>query len=125
MKTNRSALVAIAVLLFCAACALRTSAASEKKHEPYALIYGTVYGPDDRPVQGVHVRIRKKDDKKPKYEQYSDARGEFAQRLPVGPSDYIVYADLKGVKTEFKAGKEVSVHFDGDERQDISLHLTQ
>ena len=128
-------LTVIGIALLC--CAAVNPLAAAQKPKPYALIYGTVYGPDDTPVTGVHVRIRKKDDKKPRYEQYSDRRGEFAQRVPVGPADYIVYADLKSgqicrgdkcvdaKKSGLKPGKEATVHFDGEERQDISLHLTQ
>jgi len=99
----------------------------EKKEEPYALIYGTVYGPDNRTVYGVKVRIRRADQKKPHWELYSDHSGEFAQRVPAGQADYIVWADLKGFKSldkkELHPGPEVAVHIQNDERSDISLHL--
>jgi hypothetical protein len=95
--------------------------------KPYALIFGTVWGPDDRPVYGVHVKIRRADQKRAKWELYSDHRGEFAQRLPPGKADYVVWADLKGFKPlegkQLKPGDEVAVHIDGDERADIGLHL--
>lgn len=95
--------------------------------KPYALIFGTVWGPDDRPVYGVHVKIRRADQKKAKWELYSDHRGEFAQRLPVGKADYVVWVDLKGLKSldgkQLRLGEEVAVHIDGDERADIGLHL--
>ena len=95
--------------------------------KPYALIFGTVWGPDDRPVYGVHVRIRRSDQKRAIWELYSDHRGEFAQRLPAGKADYVVWADLKGLKSlegkQLKTGDEVAVHIDGDERADIGLHL--
>jgi len=93
------------------------------KVKPYALIYGTVYGPDDRPAYGVRVRIRRADEKKARWELYSDHRGEFAQRVPAGAADYIVWADAK-----LRKGAplpETKVHIVNDERQDISLHLTQ
>jgi hypothetical protein len=95
--------------------------------KPYALIFGTVWGPDDRPVYGVHVKIRRADQKRAKWELYSDHRGEFAQRLPAGKADYVVWADLKGFKLlegkQLKPGDKVAVHIDGDERADIGLHL--
>src|SRR5574338_1600718 len=52
--------------------------------KPYALIFGTVYGADDRPAYGVKVKIRGATEKKARWELYSDHHGEFAQRLPAG-----------------------------------------
>jgi hypothetical protein len=99
----------------------------KEKEKPYALIYGTVYGPDSRPVYGVKVKIRRTDQKKPKWELYSDHSGEFAQRVPAGPADYIIWADLKGYKApnhkDLRLDAEVNVHIQNDERSDISLHL--
>jgi hypothetical protein len=99
------------------------------KIKPYALIAGTVWGPDDRPVYGVKVKIRRAKDKKPKWEMYSDHNGEFAQRLPAGESDYILTADLKGVKTAdgqpVHLVQDVTVHIYYDERQDTGLHLAR
>jgi hypothetical protein len=98
-----------------------------KNEKPYALIYGTVYGPDDRSVYGVKVKIRRLTDKKPRWELYSDHSGEFAQRVPAGKTDYVIWADLKGYKSpvykSLRAGQEVTVHIENDERTDISLHL--
>lgn len=99
----------------------------EKRERPYALIYGTVWAPDGRPVYGVKVKIRRADQKKAKWELYSDHSGEFAQRVPVGPSDYVVWTDLKGAKfpkgSHLQPGEEVKVHVEADERVDIGLHL--
>ena len=99
-----------------------------QKEKPYALIFGTVWGPDDRPVYGVAVKIRRASDKKPKWEVYSDHRGEFAQRVPAGEADYVLTADLKHVKTAdgraVRLAKEVTVHIYNDEREDTGLHLT-
>lgn len=67
----------------------------EKKQPPFALIYGTVYGPDNRPLYGVPVKIRRSDKKKAQWEMMSDHRGEFAVRVPPGPADYIVWTDVK------------------------------
>jgi len=99
-----------------------------KSDKPYALIAGTVWGPDDRPIYGVKVKIRRAKDKKAKWELYSDHMGEFAQRVPAGESDYIIWADLKGFKPAdgkpLHMGQEVTVHTYGDEREDTGLHLT-
>jgi hypothetical protein len=100
-----------------------------KLTDPYALIFGTVWGPDNRPVYGVKVLIRRDSDKKPKWELYSDHRGEFAQRVLAGKNDYVVGANLKGIKTEggrpLHLAEEVPVHIEYDERVDIGLHLAQ
>jgi len=100
-----------------------------KPGEPYALIFGTVWGPDNRAVYGITVKIRRVPDKKAKWEVYSDHSGEFAQRVPAGKADYVVWADLKGVKTThglpLHLAQPVDVHVEYDERVDISLHLTQ
>ncbi len=102
--------------------------AKDDKAHDYALIFGTVWGPDDRPVYGIKVKIRRAKDKKAKWELYSDHEGEFALRVPPGKGDYVVWADTKGLKTAsgkpLHLLKEVPVHIDYDERVDIGLHLT-
>ena len=117
-------------LLLCVAAtiAVHPATAEQKKSEkPYALILGTVWGPDNRPRFGVRVKIRRVDEKKPRWELYSDHNGEFAQRVPAGRADYLVWADLKGYKSsahnELHSGTEVMVHIEYDERADIGLHL--
>jgi hypothetical protein len=101
----------------------------QRPDQPYALIFGTVWGPDDHPLYGVKVKIRRADQKKAHWELYSDHHGEFAQRVPPGPADYLVWADLKGYKSdsgkELHQDEEVKVHVDKDERQDLGLHLKQ
>ncbi len=89
----------------------------------YALIYGTVWGADDRPVAGVPIIIRRASGKKAKWELVSDGRGEFAQRVPVGAQDYIVQANIKTPKGQPRP--EVTVHIDDNERKDVSLHLSK
>lgn len=98
--------------------------------KPYALIFGTVWGPDDRPVYAVKVKIRRADQKKAKWELYSNHTGEFAQRVPAGKAEYVVWIeakDLKGLKSsdgkQLVLGTEVTVQVAADERQDIGLHL--
>ena len=120
-------------LVLCSALSARTPLAAAPKqlkpNQPYALIFGTVWGPDDRPVFGVPVKIRRVQDKRARWELYSDHRGEFAQRISAGKADYVVWADLKNFKpTDTKplhSGQEVAVHVEGDERVDVSLHLTR
>ena len=104
------------------------AAPAPKSKNDYAVIAGTVWGPNDHPVYGVPIKIRRAKDKKPKWEVYSDHMGEFAQRVPTGESDYFLTADLKGFKTTdgrpLRLVKEVTVHIYNDEREDTGLHLT-
>ena|SRR5277367_250255 len=108
--------------------ALAVPAFKLKPNDPYALIFGTVWGPDNRVIYGVKVKIRRASDKKAKWELYSDHAGEFAQRVPAGQADYVVWADVKGVKTTegqmLHLAQPVDVHVEYDERVDIGLHLT-
>lgn len=103
---------------------------SKKEDKPYAVIFGTVWGPDDRPVYGVTVHIRLSTDKpkKVRWEVFSDHHGEFAQRVPSGEADYILTADLKHAKFSdgkaLRLSKDVTVHVYNDEREDTGLHLT-
>jgi len=118
-----------ASVLFLASLLVPLSAlgSEPEKPKPYALIFGTVWDPDGHALYGVTVKIRRVDDTKPRWEVYSNHSGEFAQRVPAGKADYIVWADVKGYKLpsgkKLKPGSEVTVHIDSDERSDISLHL--
>ena len=100
-----------------------------KPDQPYALIFGTVWGPDDRPIYGVKVKIRRARDKKPKWELYSNHTGEFAQRVHAGKADYVVWAELKDFKPPdgkpLHLVREIPVHVENDERVDIGLHLSR
>ena len=100
-----------------------------KPKDPYALIFGTVWGPDNRPVYGVPVKIRRVPDKKPSWELISDHSGEFAQRVPAGKADYVLSTDPKGVKTtdgqRLHLAEQVTIHVEYDERVDTGLHLTR
>jgi len=111
------------------AAAPKSKGKDKDKDKPYALIIGTVWGPDDHPVYGVKVKLRRAKDKKAKWQMYSDHMGEFAQRVPAGECDYILSADLKGVKSvdgkPVHLLKEVTIHIFNDEREDTGLHLTQ
>src|SRR5208282_5540018 len=102
------------VLSFILPAALAAPASKLKPTDPYALIFGTVWGPDNRAVFGITVKIRRVPDKRPKWQVSSDHSGEFAQRVPAGAADYVVWADLKGVKTTYgyalHLAEEVPVH---------------
>ena len=111
------------------AAAQKSKSKDKDRDKPYALIAGTVWGPDDRPVYGVRVKIRRSTDKpkKARWEVFSDHNGEFAQRVPAGEAEYILTADLKGIKSADGKpihAQDVTVHIYNDERQDTGVHLT-
>jgi hypothetical protein len=125
-------IVLLLVVLLSGAAVLRAAEprVPDDPRKPYALIFGTVWGPDDRPVYGVKVKIRRADKNKAKWELISNHTGEFAQRVPAGKADYVVWVeakDLKGIKASngntLEPGPSVTVQIAGDERQDIGLHL--
>ncbi len=120
--SGRGATVSFCVLLAVGAVLAQQPAHQEK---PYALIFGTVYGPDERPAYGTRVQIRRADGKKVKRgdELVSDHQGEFALRLPAEPADYVVRASARDGRRRLSA--ERKVHINLDERVDISLHLTE
>ena len=89
----------------------------------FALIFGTVFGPDDHPIYGVPVKLRRVDAKKKPASLVSDHNGEFALRVPAEPADYVAWLDVKD-KQAAKAS-EVTVHVTKDEREDVTLHLRE
>lgn len=104
----------------------------DKHEDSYALIFGTVWGPDNRPAYGVKVGIRRAEEKKARWHLISDHSGEFAQRVPPGKAEYIVWAESvpwkrhKSSKNKDLASvSAVKVHIENDERADTSLHLTE
>ena len=105
----------------------RAQARERPKPKDYALIVGTVWGPDDHPVPGVKVKIRRAGEKKARWQVYSNRRGEFEQRLPVGKQRYVIWADTKGYKPldgkHLQPGTEVTVVIENNERADTGLHL--
>lgn len=94
-----------------------------------AVIFGTVWGPDDRPVYGVTVKIRRArdKDKHARWEVHSNHLGEFEQLVPAGKETYVLWADTKRLKRadgkQVQPGPPVTVEIEGNERVDTGLHL--
>lgn len=107
---------------------------SAKNGKDYGVIFGTAYGPDDRPMYGVRVTIHPVGKKHPSWDLYSDHRGEFAQRVPPTPADYLVTGEIDMapvVNGKSHTSKkrhlrgETKIHMDGTEWHDFSLHLDE
>ena len=59
------------------------------------LIIGTVFDPKGYAFPGVEMRIRRSNEKKYRWDSYTNSRGEFAVRVPQG-SDYEMVIHAKG-----------------------------
>jgi Carboxypeptidase regulatory-like domain len=95
-----------------------TSCRSQKeKPIPSFLILGTVFNERDLSFPGVRVRIRRTDEKKFRWETYSNSRGEFAVRVPPG-CDYEVVMHVKNYQDQSKA-----VDSSVDVQQRLSIKL--
>jgi hypothetical protein len=137
LRRSRStaACLAICVLLALLLTSVAASKDKPKKEKPYALIFGTAYGPDDRPLYGVKITIRLQKRKHPSWELMSDHRGEFAQRVPAGTNDYMIHGEAEyapvgddgkpQLSKKVRLKGETRVHIDNEERRDISVHLTE
>jgi len=132
---NTAAYLAICVLLALLPSGVAASKEKPKKEKPYALIFGTAYGPNDRPLYGVKITIRPQTKKHPSWDLISDHRGEFALRVPAGTNDYLVHGEAEyapvgddgkpQLSKKVRLKGETRVHVDNEERRDISLHLTE
>ena len=132
---NTAACLAICVLLTLLPSKIAASKDNPKKEKPYALIFGTAYGPNDRPLYGVKITIRPEKKKHPSWELISDHRGEFAQRVPAGTNDYLIHGEAEyapvaddgkpQLSKKVRLKGETRVHVDNEERRDISVHLTE
>ena len=130
-----AACMAIFVFLALLSPTMAASKEKPKKEKPYALIFGTAYGPNDRPLYGVKITIRPEKKKHPSWDLISDHRGEFAQRVPAGTDDYLVRGEAEyapvgddgkpQLSKKVRLKGETRVHVDNEERRDISVHLTE
>lgn len=113
----------LVALVLCAVAAFPSEKPKTRKKPDFALLYTTVYAPNDFGAYGVRVKVRRAHEQKARWEGYSDHAGEVAFRVPPGPADYVVWADVKVKKGQ--SLPETKVHVEGDERINLSLHLTE
>ena len=98
-------------------------AKDKKASEPYAIIAGTTFRPPGFALPGAKVRIAPESSssggtKLKSVEAQTDARGEFALRVPVVPMKWTVHVQANGYESQ---GKTVSI--DGEQRVDLSFQL--
>jgi len=98
----------------------------------FGVMFGTAYGPDDRPMYGVRITIHPVGKKHPSWELQSDHQGEFAQHVPPVEADYLVVGEIEVApmvngKPQMSKKKrlkgETTVHINGAEWHDFSLHI--
>ena len=112
------------VLLFALGISCVPAGAAQKKptrQEIYAsqsLLYISVFTDKGFALPGAELKIRRATDKKPKWDGNSDARGEFAIRVP-GGADYEILVKAKGYQPMTKMVKNAPV---GD-RLDLVFRL--
>ena len=84
--------------LFCAPAAAQHASGS---HAHDFVIFATVFTDQGFALPGARVRVRRTDQKKPKWKAMSDRRGEFAVRVPEG-AEYEMSVEASGFKPEIR-----------------------
>jgi len=125
-KTGASLLPRLlAAALLPAAPAGTLAAQKARGQQPYALIAGTVFRDDGLSLPGARVVLEPqgRPDRRPRtrrQEAVSDARGEFAFRVPPVPSEYLITASAPGFES-----RQRKVQVQGEERIDVFLRLAK
>jgi hypothetical protein len=70
-------------------------------HADDFLIIGTIFDPKGYAFPGVELRIRRSNEKKYRWDSYTNSRGEFAMRVPQG-SDYEMVIHAKGFAVQIR-----------------------
>jgi len=101
---GRLPVVLVGTLLFALAAgtALSLQGDEKEKEKPYALLSGSVHSTEGFALPGVPVSVRREEDRKPRWRAISDARGEFALRLPAEAASYEVATESKEHENQTK-----------------------
>src|SRR5882724_6084085 len=99
-----------------------SSTSKHKSKIPPFLILGTVFNERALAFPGVEVRIRRKGEKKFRYDTYTNSRGEFAIRVPDG-IEYEVVVREKNYKKQ--AQSVVATMTDVQKRLTFKLESTK
>ena len=81
---------------------LEKSKKQKYSHTNDFLIIGTVFDPKGYAFPGVELRIRRSNEKKYRWDSYTNSRGEFAVRVPQG-ADYEMVIRAKGFADQTRA----------------------
>lgn len=124
---GRRRTVALVIVLLLSAVTLFGGDKEKKKPQrpdtPYGVVAGTVFRADGIALPGADVVLAAEADSKDarkfnKMKYITDARGEFAIRVPPVPMKYVVTASAHGFVTRQKP-----VSISGEERVDVFFQL--
>jgi hypothetical protein len=120
-----SSLAALAIAaLFCVPASVAAKKEKSKETQAaFALIAGSIYRPPGFALPGVEVKLvpessESQNVKLKKAEAVTDARGEFAVRVPAVPAKWRVDVKVNGYRHEQR-----SVSVTGEQRVDLSIIL--
>jgi hypothetical protein len=126
-KRKRRKRTGISLLLLAAAFLVPAQAAKKKAAlQPYALLEGPVFRETGFSLSNAEIVVTPDPPpdtppaKLAKMQTVSDARGEFAVRLPTASMRYTVKVSAKGYRSE-----EKSVTVQGEDRVDVTFQLHQ
>jgi hypothetical protein len=119
----RVARFAAALLVAGASLAAPRAGKDAKRADPYAVVAGTVFRDSGFSLAGAEVELSPAPEsgssrKLKKQKQITDARGEFAFRIPAVPAEYRVSVKAPGYQ-----GEEKPVSINGEERIDVFFRL--
>lgn len=105
------------LLLLVGSLPLPVFAKKKKERDPQAVVGGTIFRNTGHALRGAEIVVTYSESgKKGEWKGLSDARGEFAVRIPAGAASYTVSVKADGFRTQQK-----SVTFSADERIDLSF----
>ncbi|MFQ5925921.1 MAG: carboxypeptidase-like regulatory domain-containing protein [Terriglobia bacterium] len=107
-KANPSAVFWLALVALSFTLGLAAHAKEKSPKRPRAILAGSVHDEIGFALPGIRIEIRRQGEKKAKWKAVSDARGEFAVRVPAGPATYIVATASKKHRNQQKTVKIVS-----------------
>jgi hypothetical protein len=128
MKTKRKTKktrIGSSFVLALALAALASGADKKRAPEPYGILAGTVFREPGFALPGAEVTALSDDSelarnalKRKKLSAVSNARGEFAFRVPTAAARYTVKAAAKGYQAQ-----EKTVSIEGEQRVDVTFTL--
>lgn len=119
-------LLAAAILLLSLSCGLAAASGAAAQEKPKRkkpsraeqfLIFGTVFDERGFALPGAEIFVRRAGEKKTRWRQYSDARGEFGVRVPPG-AEYEMMVKAKGYVEQTR-----SVDARRGSREDTVFHM--